>query len=265
MADSAVRLLKPIEFEDGMVLQDFPGPDQLEVFGEKATEILSAAKVAHQQFLRTINPTEEEAADAASHALRLAKLDPIYRAGPRTRIVEQAVTAVDPLDVQDLVGLWRIIPFEGPMAACLRDDVWLNPTFGRFSVGIQGADADVIAASTLIDIKTSIHPAVKPHLAQLIGYAMLAEAYKSEEAPEFPQIEKVGLYFARQGALVEMQLEAARQGPDFAGAFDALMAHCENEPLTLSDVRSGARSADSKAPSKNKPIDKLKRPPPRPD
>jgi hypothetical protein len=234
IAAAAVKLLRPTSSEEGAAVDEWSGIEDLGAVADQATRILMYAKSAHQRYLGILDPSETQVADVASHALRLAKLDVIFRAG----IVDPALDSVDPLDVQDLVGLSKIIPFDESLAGCLAGNVWLNPTFGRFSAGIQGADADVIAETVLIDIKTTIKPDTRPHLAQLVGYAMLAEAYRSEEAPEFPRVESVGIYFARQGALVTAPMEPARKNPDFPEAVAALMVHCSETPLTMNDLRS---------------------------
>ncbi len=189
---------------------------------EQAAEILAKAKSTHERFLRTDNPSEEQVSEVASHSLRLAKLDRVFREG----FVDPSLGSVDLLDVEDLLVLWKVIPFDGPMSVCLGDNVWLNPAFGRFSRGIGGADADVVASTMLIDIKTSKYPDIRQHTDQLVGYAMLAQAYRAEEAPGFPIVESVGVYFARQGALVVLPMEPARKSADFGDAFVALMEHC---------------------------------------
>lgn len=275
VATAAVDKLKPSESEDGLVtdkmtfrmysemMKDadtseiWDGPFSKYVrIGDKiyhvsksdeakqAAEILTRAKSTHERFLRTSNPSEEQVAEIASHSLRLAKLDAIFRSD----FVDVALGSVDPRDVEDLLGLWRAIPFDGSMSVCLTDSVWLNPTFGRFSMGIGGADADVFASTTLIDIKTSIHPDIRQHAAQLVGYAMLAQAYREEEVPNFPVVESVGVYFARQGTLVVLPMEPVRKDADYKGAFGALMAHCTDSPLFHTDVRLKKKTLKPKSP-----------------
>lgn len=200
---------------------------------KQAANVLAKARSAHRRFLRTRNPSEEQVSEIASHSLRLAKLDRIFREG----FVDPALGSVDSLDVDDLLRLWKVIPFDGPMSVCLGKNVWLNPTFGRFSRGMGGADADVVASTMLIDIKTSIHPDIRLHGAQLIGYAMLAQAYRDEEAPNFPAVDSVGVYFSRQGTLVALPMEPVRKAADFKEAFGALMAHCVGSRLSHTHVR----------------------------
>jgi len=218
---------------------------------EKMEHGYSAALQGYDRYLRLQTPTPQDARDAAGHALRLAKLDPVYRAG----YVDSAPDSVDPLDVEDLVALLQAVPFEDRMAPCLGPRVWLNPTFGSFSVGIRGADADVVAGGLLVDLKTTKNPEVPKNLPQIVGYAMLAGAYRAMEAPEFPAIESIGLYFSRQATLVTIPLESVRANADYAGAYRALMAHCEGNPMSLDDVlvkHAEAARAASHPPTKRR-------------
>jgi len=233
VASMAVELLKPDLSEEAGTARQWPGvPDPIGLANE-GDDILKEARAAHLQYLRLRDPTTEQVAEVASHALRLAKLDFIYRAG----FIDPDLKGVDPLDVRDLVRLCHAIPFEAAMSMCMGDGVWLNPRFGLFSVGIQGADADIVAGHALIDLKTSIKPDVGPHLAQIVGYSMLAEAYRKDGDPTFPEVESLGLYFSRQGTLVSFPMAPVRDHPGYAGAFAALMEHCTKEPITKIDLR----------------------------
>jgi hypothetical protein len=209
----------------------------------EASCVLTQAKEAHAKYCRLATPTWEHVAEIASHALRLAKLDVIYRAG---QVGSDLLTA-DPLDVEDLLGLLRVVPFDSSMSICLCDSVWLNPTFGRFSSGIGGADADLVAGTLLIDIKTTIKPDPRSYLDQLLGYTILAEAYRSTEAPGFPFVGSVGIYLARQGALVTTPMEPVRRHPDFEGVKAALLSHCHPAPLTIEAERASKEPVDRSA------------------
>ena len=64
------------------------------------------------------------------------------------------------------------------------------------------ADADLIVDGCLIDIKTTINPKLSANwLYQLLGYVLLDYNDRYE-------IEKVGIYFARQQKLAEWSLES---------------------------------------------------------
>jgi hypothetical protein len=233
VASVAVELLKPVKGNREGAALALPGVDDQVAVAAEAEDILREAEACVVAYVKLEKPSDLQLAEAARHAIRLAKLDVIYRAG----IVDPALGSTDPLDVRDLTGLLRVVPFEGAMAPCLLGKVWLNPTFGRFSVGIQGADADIVTSTMLIDLKTTIKPDFRPHLPQIVGYAMLAEAYRTDGATEFPLVESVGLYLARQGALISLPMTPVRQNRDFRGTFEALMNHCREAPLSLEDVR----------------------------
>lgn len=78
----------------------------------------------------------------------------------------------------------------------------LNPTFDG-SEDIGGADADFILGDVLIDIKTSIKPAINAnYLWQLLGYVLL-------DYSDCYHIDSIGLYMSRQGSLFQWSLEEA--------------------------------------------------------
>ena len=219
--------------------------------GADPNQLVAAMRGAYDSALRAYRcyielkvPPPEVAQDVARHALRLAKLDPVYRAG----YIDPNPASVDPLDVEDMIALLDAIPFEGDMGICLQPQVWLNPTFGSYSVGIHGADADLVAGGELVDIKTTKNPEVTKHLPQLIGYAILADAYRADEAPEFPSVDSVALYFSRQGRLIRLPLASARANADYPAVRSALLEHCRNAPLNLSDVLVKPRGVEASSP-----------------
>jgi hypothetical protein len=76
----------------------------------------------------------------------------------------------------------------------------LNPTFAG-SRDVGGADADLIVNGCLIDLKASINPVIDAKwLRQLAGYVLLD--YEDEH-----HIDSVGVYMARQGALLRWPLD----------------------------------------------------------
>ena len=78
----------------------------------------------------------------------------------------------------------------------------LNPVF-EGSRDLRETDADLIVGLTLIDIKATKNPAGKSMetLYQLLEYALL-------DYPDQVNLEQLGLYFARYGALVEWPMDA---------------------------------------------------------
>ena len=97
--------------------------------------------------------------------------------------------------VEDLVALASLFASSQPELLQGRP-VFLNPTFGEASRLLGGADADLIVAHGLIDIKT-VQRAVlgKSTLWQLLGYLLA-------DTENVFNIEEVGLYFSRHGVRV---------------------------------------------------------------
>ena len=95
----------------------------------------------------------------------------------------------------------------------------LNPTFDG-SLGVGGADADMIVNGSLIDIKTTVQPKIDSDwIWQALGYALL-------DYSDHYGINGIGLHLARQGLLLEWSLEEAIRGL------------CPGEPSTIDDLRS---------------------------
>jgi hypothetical protein len=138
----------------------------------------------------------------AFHAASLAPLDAVYRVGlPPFDDVPPEV------DVQSIAAEVRALLEAASPLWSLADisPLHLNPEVCGNLVG--GADADIIAGSTIIEIKTTKDPIVeRDHLRQLVGYACLAAV-----APEsvFPRIERLAVFFPRFGQLRTFELEAS--------------------------------------------------------
>lgn len=99
------------------------------------------------------------------------------------------------LDIAELAGLFLQTQ---PFLLC-GDDVALNPTFAG-SASLGGADADLIVDRTLIDLKTVTNGWFgRAELWQLVGY-VLADLDNTH------RIERVGVYLARHGRLIDWEL-----------------------------------------------------------
>lgn len=156
---------------------------------EEGRERLTAA-VATLEALDD-GPLSDAAADAC---LDLAALDWVYRG----RSLKSLDAVPVPHERAELQRLYEIVPwgeFTGQGAAVL------NPRFGEGSQLVGGADADLLIAGTVIDIKTTKSTSMKVDYArQLVGYAVLAEEYGVSGVGR-PEIHQVGLYFSRAGTL----------------------------------------------------------------
>lgn len=126
--------------------------------------------------------------------LLLAQIDPIYRAG----IIDKNIGNVDPRDIEDLKNLSSLIKLENfkSETQCL-----LNPTFGKASNIIGGADADLIIDNCIIEIKITKYLKLdRNFINQLIGYYYLSLIGGIDNSKS-NKIEKVAVYFSRHGKL----------------------------------------------------------------
>lgn len=195
----------------GMDLMADAAPEQYmppEEVAKRARTLLENAKAAVAEYLKVKAPTAAMQAELAAHAIRLAKLDSVYRAWR----LEPGFEEASPEDVQDLIDLLAIVPFDD----LLHDKVLLlNPTFGQASHLVGGADTDLIAGDLLVDFKTTkIGKIDVENLDQILGYLLLARKQRSVDRG-FPVINRLGLYFCRHGCLWSLEASAWTSNPEF--------------------------------------------------
>jgi hypothetical protein len=174
----------------------------------RARRLVENAKAALASYAGLSSPTSANQAELAGHAIRLAKLDSVYRAGKLEPVFEEAA----PEDVQDLVELLGIVPFQ----EFLHDELLLlNPNFRQSSLLVGGADTDVIAGDLLVDFKTSKKGEIEASsLDQILGYLLLARKQRTSD-PSFPAINRVGLYYCRHGYLWSVAASTWTHHPEF--------------------------------------------------
>ena len=180
----------------------------------QSPEFVNRFWAALQVFLDTAKPArrqleEEDDRILAQYCLVLAKFEVFFRSGivdqilenTRFRKVEHLLALMPGPVVDDLCRLARGfhdhgLPHFGPDERFV-----LNPTFAG-SEDVGGADADLIVGTCLVDIKTTIDPAMKgAHLHQILGYVLLD--YGDEHA-----IEEVAVFSARYCRMHRWQLDA---------------------------------------------------------
>jgi hypothetical protein len=187
-------------------------PEEMEAAAKEVSgrmrAVVEKAKAAVAAHGKKSAPALPEQADLAAHAIRLAKLDVVSRARPPDLTFEDA----DPEDVQDLIDLLAVVPW----GELVHDKVLvLNPTFGESSSLVDGADADLIAGDTLIDLKTTKTGTVTAEaLDQLLGYFLLARNQRRSD-PAFPEIKRLGVYFCRHGHVWAQDASLWTSHPDF--------------------------------------------------
>jgi hypothetical protein len=184
---------------------DYLPPEEV---GRRARAVVAKAKSAVASYLKCKTPTDAQLFELGAHAIRLAKLDQVlreFRLDPR---FEEA----DGEDVEDLLGLLKIVPFD---SLSHRKTLLLNPAFAESSLLVGGADADLIAGDLLVDFKvTKTSKMTARNLDQLLGYYLLIRHYRQQH-PEFPEIKRVALYFARHGLLWPLDVTVWTEHPGF--------------------------------------------------
>src|SRR5262249_11281733 len=175
-----------------------------------AQEVVDRAKLAHATYIKDSAPTRATQEDIARHALRLARLDPVYRAG---HLDQSTFEDAAPEDVQDLLAMLALVPFD----LLIHDKVLLlNPTFGESSHLVGGADVDLITGDMLLDFKATKASKMEcTYLDQILGYLLLARNQRRLD-PAFPEIKRLGLYFCRHGHLWTQDAAVWTERPEFA-------------------------------------------------
>jgi hypothetical protein len=161
--------------------------------------VVSAARRHHEKFVRS--PPPAHTAVMIQHSVRLAGLDLMYRSGYRP----DSLSTLDLASCYDVGTLLRRVPWTTLTAL---GPIRLNPKFGKWSSHIGGADADLIAGTTLIELKTEAKIQPRRCLQQLVGYALLASAADEDaQMVEKFALDAVGIYYARCEAFVRLSLE----------------------------------------------------------
>jgi len=117
--------------------------------------------------------------------------------------LDEILAVVPRAAVEDMVMLVRVAArsdLAGLRTRASPAAVTTGPLFAG-SVDVGGADGDLIIAGTLIDIKTTMHPArhVPAGIRQLLGYLLID--YTDQHS-----LTGIGIYLARQGELLAWKL-----------------------------------------------------------
>jgi hypothetical protein len=134
--------------------------------------------------------------------LCLAYLDGAYRGDNIDLSMLGNVESGDIEDLKNLINVVQDIEFKSKKV-CL-----LNPTFGKASNLVGGADADLIVDDIMIDIKTTKYLNFgADHFNQLIGYYLLYLIGGVDNAPKDLNIEFLGVYYSRYGVLYKFPVK----------------------------------------------------------
>ena len=167
---------------------------------EKAGLMLLDAKAHYSKFLKT-GKLENNLIEST---LNLALLDLARRPGI-LRIDDE----VRKENVKEIRHLYDVAV--GSQVFGGKEKCFLNPTFGKGSELVGGADADLIIGDTLVEIKTvKVNSVSQKDYNQLIGYYILSEIGKTPV-----KIKNIGVYFSRCGFFYKVPVKAFRKDPDF--------------------------------------------------
>lgn len=191
VAEVALDLLK----RSGLIfLSGFETTSPSEEIIRRASEVVENAKAAVSAYVARKRVSFQDKENVAFHALRLAGLDP-YR---RARRLDPQFDEVNPNDVRDLIDMLAIVPFSSLVDQRV---LLLNPVFGESSRLVGGADADLIAGTTLIDVKTRRRAVwTSQDFRQLLGYVILARNERRARRAA-PLLNRIAMYFSRHGHL----------------------------------------------------------------
>lgn len=171
---------------------------------KRAYELLNKTIMLYKQYIKTGIMNRK----LIRNSLFLAQLDTVFRAG----LIVENLGKLDKIkgiekDVMDLENLISIIPKEQFKA---KELVALNPTFGKGSELVGGADADLIIDDKLIEIKTTKKLELnRKHLNQLIGYFVLYKINNEriDKLRKKISINELGMYFSRYGLLFTFKID----------------------------------------------------------
>jgi hypothetical protein len=190
---------------DGLVLELAQGPYPLKLilsfFNSLDTALLTIQPVG-----RRVEPEAERLLDR--YCFVLALFEEVFRSdrykdGPLLvptpkQSVEELLSIPNDAWIDDLCAMSNL--FYEHNSDLLSQSHILNPTFAG-SGDVGGADADMIVDQCLLEVKASVQPQIRPDwLRQLAGYLLL-------DYDNIYQINKVGIYMARQGILSQWYTE----------------------------------------------------------
>jgi hypothetical protein len=158
---------------------------------ETGSEIINNVKKLKKEFTENGNLSYE----LIRQTLRMSYIDPVFRAGTGIKYIG---LDADKADIEDIEKQFSLIEEElfRSKEICL-----LNPTFGKASSLVDGADADFLIDDKLIDIKTTKKLELSlNNFCQIIGYLVLHMISGIDGRKEV-EINQLGIYYSRYGYL----------------------------------------------------------------
>ena len=181
-------------------------------FGTRAYEVarsrMERMDLEYRLYIKTGTPT----AALVQQTLHQVGLDAWFHTG-EGRYVEERI---DDNDITDLLDLYGVM-----MHSDLNDlerPIRLQVEFGTASDMVGGAQADIIAADTLIDTKVTMYPTfTREYYNQVVGYVVLHYLDRDRFAKWFGngKLKRFGVYFARHGVLKMFPASQIYEAPKF--------------------------------------------------
>lgn len=206
---------------------------------EQASKGVKRARELYREFLKTKIFTRQ----LARAALFIAALDKAYRTGPETVVLRYLKEPLQ-YEVEDCMRLLRAVPRQMITA---KQRVALNPTFGKASKLVRGADADFVIDETLVDIKTTkYYQVIAKQLHQLVGYRILLAACEEygSTALGTPTITYGAIYFSRHAKLERFHYADLIDRRDFLTLSRWFINYVSDDPLEVATLIQRVESAE---------------------
>lgn len=172
-----------------------------------ASRTLESAKDARNVYYK--NPNSENLRKLVEMCFRLSHLDSVYReyrlpSGPVPK--EKLMPSPQDSEMDEVISLLsKSTKFIDSARFAQSKFIELNPSFGKYSAILGGADADIITSTSLIDLKTFLSMKIGNYeLAQIVGYYMLLQMsienplnFPEHSSPKFPTVNEIGMFFPR--------------------------------------------------------------------
>jgi hypothetical protein len=147
-----------------------------------------------EQKLASLSKNPKDIINLLPDCITLAKLDSVFRSG--RDFPDSDIFSIHDDDIKDLTNLFNLLDAKYFIS---NKKPLLNPTIGKSSQDIGGADVDLVINTCLIDIKTTKYlEFTKEQFRQLMGYYILNLREKSKP---LGIIEDLAIYYSRYGLL----------------------------------------------------------------
>jgi hypothetical protein len=181
------------DIDDDKLTDETP-PEDKEII-ETSEKIIAKAQDNYKKFLMTGRINK----NLIRSALLLAQLDPLYRGGYVDEYILNNFGTVADKDIKDLKNLISLVD---PKTFKAKKVCLLNPTFGKASKMVGGADVDLVLDDMIIEIKTTKNlQLTRDFFNQLIGYYLLYKIGSIDKLPSKHNIRRLCIYYARYGYL----------------------------------------------------------------